>query len=168
MKKFLLIWLIFISSNLEAQIAMPLLKATFIYNFAAQTEWPEAYRSGDFIIVVYGESPIAAELQKISSTKKVGTQKMVVKSCSNISTLEKCQLLFVSEGQSAKLADIITAIGTNSTLIITDGSDLCKKGAMMSFVIKSDKLGFEMSKSNMSKVNLKPTIYLEKLAIPVN
>lgn len=168
MKTKILIFVLLACNSLFGQIPMPLLKATFIYNFAAQTEWPESYRTGDFVIGIIGESPVATELTKIANTKKIGTQKIVLKTYQGAASLEKCHLIFISESQSSKTSEIVTAVGTNSTLIVSEGSDLCKKGSMMNFILKSDKLGFEMSKNNMSKVNLKPTTYLEKLATPVN
>lgn len=165
--KFLAICL-FALNSVMAQVQTPALKAMFIYNFAAQTEWPESYRSGDFIIGILGSSPASSELEKLAQVKKIGSQKIVIKLFSSAAMMDKCHLLFIADGQSAKAGEVASNIGTSSTLIVSEGDGLCKKGSMINFFVKADKLGFEMSKSNMAKCNLKPTNYLEKLAVLVN
>lgn len=165
--KFLLICLIAVSGAF-AQVQTPALKAMFIYNFAAQTEWPESYRNGDFVIGILGTSPASAELEKLAQVKKIGAQKIVVKLFSSPAMMDKCHLLFVADGLSGKITEVASSVGTSSTLVVSEGDGLCKKGSMINFFVKADKLGFEMSKGNMAKCNLKPTNYLEKLAVIIN
>jgi hypothetical protein len=151
-----------------AAYAQPALKAMYIYNFCSQTEYPAEYRSGDFVVGVLGSSPVYDELQKIAQSKKVGTQTMVVKSFSSASSVSKCHLLFISEDQSGSLSKVMISIGSANTLIVGEKEGLCKEGASMNFVLRDQKLKFELSSPNMEKRGLKPTSYLEKLAIPVN
>ena len=45
------------------------MKAIFIMNFTKLIEWPKAYREGDFVVGVVGESPLYTELIKMAKTK---------------------------------------------------------------------------------------------------
>lgn len=58
-------------------------KALFLYNFIKNIEWPQAYKQGDMIIGVMGNTPIIKELETITSSQKAGNQMMKVKVFSN-------------------------------------------------------------------------------------
>jgi len=143
-------------------------KARYILNFANQTEWPAAYRSGNFVIGVIGNSTVAKELQKICKTQKVGGQTVEVKVFSNANSVDKCHLLFIPQNQSGNIGKIVDKTSSNSTLLVSDNKGLVKEGSMINFVLRNKKLNFEMNKNNITKRGLKITSYLEKLAIVIN
>ena len=166
--KLIAIALLFTMKATQAQTSMSVIEATYIYNFAAQIEWPEAYRSGDFVIYVLGNSDVYSELLKIAETKKVGTQKLVVKRISSATGIDKCHLIFISKQESSIIARVLESTSNYSTLIVGENEGLCREGAGVNFVIRNDKINFEMSKNNMNKRGLKSTAILLKLAIMID
>lgn len=146
------------------QTTLPLLKATYIYNFATQIEWPGSYRNGDFVIYVLGSSEVFNELTDLSKTKKVGAQPLVVKNISHYSQIAKCHILFISKEESGNIARCIEATSNFSTLLVGENPGLCAVGAGINFIVINNKLNFELSKSNLEKRGLTPTSFLNKLA----
>src|SRR4028119_2478204 len=59
--------------------------SVFIYNFIKYIQWPSSAQSGDFVIGVLGSSGIIPELEKMASTKTVGSQKIVVRRFNSVS-----------------------------------------------------------------------------------
>ncbi|HZG00846.1 MAG TPA: YfiR family protein, partial [Chitinophagales bacterium] len=53
--------------------------ANIVYRFTKYIDWTPAKKTGDFVIGVVGESPLIDKLKQITSNKKVGEQKIVVK-----------------------------------------------------------------------------------------
>jgi len=144
-----------------------LLKSVFIYNFGTLIEWPASYKSGQFVIGVYGNTPTYNELVKMSSQKKIGSQSISVKKISSTSEATGCHLVLISPDKAGETANMQKAIGSKSTLIVTDKAGAAKEGAGISFTQVSSKIRFELNKANCAKQNLKISGNLEKLAIPV-
>ena len=61
----------------QSEEANAKIKAIYIYNFTKYIEWPETYREGNFVVGVLGTSvPLVNELNKMATSKTVGTQKI--------------------------------------------------------------------------------------------
>jgi len=160
--------LFFVATSLvNAQVAQ--LQSMFIYNFTKQIEWPPAYRQGEFVIGVLGNSQIVAELSKLAQTKTVGSQRIVVKKFTTAKAIEKCHILFVSQDASSSTEKAVEKITENSfnTLIIGEQEGLTQSGAAINFVIRDRRQNFELKKANAAKYGLKISAYIEKLAIIV-
>ena len=143
------------------------IKAVYLYNFSKYVEWPEEYKSGNFIVTVIGSSPaLLAELNKMSE-KKVGTQQLIIKTLSSASNVEKSHIIFIPNEGSAQFADAFDKVKKYSTLVVTEKPGLAKQGAVINFITKENKQKFELNKSNAEKFKLKISSNLSALAIPV-
>ncbi|MCB0403013.1 MAG: YfiR family protein [Flavobacteriales bacterium] len=140
------------------------MKAIFILNFTKLIEWPEKYREGNFVVGVVGESPLYNELVKMSSTKKVANQSLMVKQFNSPDDITKCHILYLSKDESDALNAVITKVKSNSTLIITEKQGLVDKGAGINFIVKDNRQKFELNKGNVEKYKLKVSSNLEALA----
>ncbi len=142
-------------------------KAVFIYNFTKYIEWPKAYRDGDFVVGVIGESPLYQELVKMAKTKKVANQSLKIIKYNSLNDLHKCHILYLSRGKSSEIYKVIKKVKSNSTLIITEEGGLADKGSGINFIVKNNRLKFELNKTNVEKHKLKISSSLEALAIIV-
>jgi hypothetical protein len=149
------------------QTGIPKAQSMFIYNFSRLIEWPAEDKQGDFIIGVLGSSDIFSELETFCNGKKVGTQGIIVKRFKDATELAKCHILFISYGKTSGLADILTKVGSNSTLLVGEKKGCVEGGAAICFVITEDKLKFELKTANASKAGLKVNSKLEEMAILV-
>ena len=143
------------SSDMFAQDANTKIKAIFIYNFAKYVEWPPQKANADFVItLVTANSSLIKELEKMALTCKVGTQKIVVKVCTKPSEVGKTNLLFLGNDKVTQIAEYNTKCLANNILLVTEGTGLIKKGAILSFVYADNKQQFELSKINAKKAGL--------------
>jgi len=149
----------------EAQIAK--YKSMFTVNFIRYIGWPEEATKGNFVIGVLKDKTVAANLKKLTLGKKFGYQQIIIKEFKNINEVTDCQILFVSKliNYSNKNSEIIKQkLGNKNSLIVTNSEGSTKKGAMINFVIRDNKLKFEISSTNASKFGLKFSSSLTSLS----
>jgi hypothetical protein len=163
----LLIFLItlFYFNSVNAQDINYKVHSMFMYHFTKHVDWPEAKKSGDFVIGVLGNSPIISELEAIAVTKKAGNQLIVIKKLDSEADVTSCHIVFLPANKSGNLEGIITSIGTKPVLIVAEKAGLGKKGACLNFIIHEDKLKFEINKQSIEAKNMKISGDLLKLGI---
>jgi hypothetical protein len=142
------------------------LHSVFIYSFARYIQWPEEASTGDFHILVLGESPILPELNNLAGKKKVGERTIQVTQINSASELRKCNILFIPNDKSALLSEILAKLGENTpTLVVTEQAGLGTKGSNINFVQRDGKLAFELNSNSFIKRKLKPSTELTRIAI---
>lgn len=144
-------------------------KAVFLYNFTKYFEWPEKMKSGNFIIEVIGtNSSLNQELNKMASSKQVGTQKLEIKNSTNVDANIKPHIIFILSESSDMVKEISLKYKGKGSLIVTEKSGLAKSGSAINFVVVDNKQKFEYSKNNAVKAGLKTGDGLNSLAIAVD
>lgn len=157
--------LLFNMWRLHAQTSIAQAQAVFIYNFTRLTEWPSDFKTGDFVIGVYGSSETFSEIKNFTTGKMVGNQPITVAKYSGVADIKRCHILFVAFGKTKEMAAISGALGSSRTLIITERKGGLEEGAAINFAIVDDKLKFEIKVSNATKMGLKIHSNLENMAI---
>lgn len=167
MKKVIVIFLFFGSLGVSAQTAeIAKYKAMFVLNFIRYIGWPDASKEGDFIIGVVKESAIAENLKGQTTGKKFGFQNIVIKEFKTVEEITDCQLLFFSNNQNfSRTAQlVIDKLNNSNSLIVTDVEGAIKDGSMINFVVRDEKLKFEISSANAEKFGLKFSSALTSLS----
>lgn len=129
--------------------------ANIIYHFTKYINWPEARKSGDFIIGVVGESSILDELKKATNGKSVGNQKIVVKYFTPSENNYDCHIIFICEDESSKLKKIDLLTFNSNTLIITEGEGLAWRESCINFILVDSRTKLQINITNTEKRNLK-------------
>jgi hypothetical protein len=155
------------STSLKAQATDYRFHSVFIYNFTKYIQWPESYQSGDFVIGVLGNSPIAAELEKLSANKTVGMQKIIVRKFKSADEIGTCHILFLPVTGSNSFEEVQEKLKGKHTLVITEKSGLAQKGSGINFIQQDNKWKFELNESATQSAGLKVSKELSKLAINV-
>lgn len=166
MKRFSLlvcVMLCLTATKVKAQASASQAQAIFIYNFTRLIEWPN--KDGDFVIANIGSNELHADLEKFTTGKRVGAQRIVVKKYKDVSEIEKCNIIIVGSSKTSRLQEIIEKIGRNHTLIVTEKAGSLDLGSAINFVMNNDKLKFELRSANTSKHGLKISSQLESMAI---
>ena len=143
-------------------------KALFIYNFTKYIDWPSDYLNNDFVIGVYGSSPILTDLELIASKRKVGVQTIIVQQFNSVNDIGKCHVLYIPPNKSSSLADVIAKIGNEPTLIISDAPGLAHKGASINYVLRGTQQDFEINKRKIEASHLKINSALLSLGTVIN
>jgi hypothetical protein len=148
-----------------SQTGIPRAQAMFIYNFSRLIDWPANYKTGPFIIGVFGASGILNELQNYTNGKSVGQQSIEVKRYDEAGGIEKCHILFIPFSKTKNMGEILGSIGNNSTLIVTEKNGALDAGSAINFQIIGDKLKFEVKEGNASKYGIKLSAKLQEMAV---
>ena len=144
-------------------------KAIYLYNFTKYIEWPGDYKSGNFVIGVYGTYPtLLSELNRMASTKTAGSQKFEIRSVASVEAASKYHILFISKENLGQFTDIATRLKGKGTLLVTEKDGMTKKGSAINFVLVDNKIKFQLNKPNAEKHSLKVSRELESLAVKEN
>lgn len=139
-------------------------QALFIYNFSRLVEWPAEVKTGDFVIGILGRSDLEESLNAFVSNKKVGNQKVVVKTFNSVEEIAACHILFVPHGKSSQM-DELKAKLSKGTLIVGEKHSLVEQGAAISFKIIDNKLKFRLKEENATRYDLKVSKSLKEMAL---
>jgi hypothetical protein len=168
MKKLLLTLVFFIVAPHVSHAQSEKFKALFMYNFTKYIEWPASVRQGDFIIAVFGNSPMTKELEFIAAKQKVGAQNIIVKTFNSVNEIDFCHILFVPASKSSTLTQIVEKVAGKSILIITDKEGMANQGSGINYVKDGDRIKYELNKKSIEKRGLVVNSSLVTLGIPVN
>jgi hypothetical protein len=136
--------------------------ALFVVNIAKYSSWPNM--NGDFQITVYGKSKAYDELLK-QHGKNVNGHLINVNQVDNIAEIGYPHILYLADGKSSSLDDILKATQGKSTMIITEREGLYKKGAGFSFVIMDNStLRYDINNTELEKRQIKVSKNLTSLA----
>ncbi len=145
-------------------------KAVFTINFIRYIGWSDKAKEGDFVIGVVKSKEISDWLRNLSKGKKFGFQNVIIKEFKSPADVTYCQVLYIPSNinLSKNASTIIDNLGSESTLIITEKEGATKYGAMINFVIRDDKLKFEIHKANAQKSGLQISSKLETMAAAIS
>lgn len=142
-------------------------KALFMYNFTKYLEWPSTKNKGDFIIGIYGTSPIYNDLRIIAEKRKVGTQHIVVKKLTQASDLAQCHIVYLPENRSGKIDEVSDNCKGKGIVIISDKPGLAKSHSGINYVKVDGKQNFEINKKHLEIEGIKINSALLSLGILV-
>lgn len=137
----------------QDQLAKP--KALLTLSFIRYLGWSDAARKGDFVIGVLRDREMASWLSSQSEGKKFGFQNVVVKTFRSVAEVTDCQVLYVSKNISfsRNAATLLDKVGKD-TLIMTEEEGATQSGSMINFVVRDNRLRFELSKKNAQMANI--------------
>jgi hypothetical protein len=139
--------------------------SVFVYSFTRYVIWPDTYNSGDFEIMVLGDSPIIDELKAMAQAKKVGDRSIKVTKITSPTDIRKCNMLFVSASKTALIPEVMEKINTQSILVISEEVGAAQKGSDINFIVKDGKLAFELNQASVTRQGLRVSNELSRLAI---
>jgi hypothetical protein len=147
----------------QAQTTNYQVHSLFVMNIARYSTWPSGI--GEFHIVVYGKSKIYDELVKQVAGKNINGLTAKVSQAENVGNISDAQIVFLADGKSNNLGDIIKATEGKSIMIITEREGLFKKGAGFSFVLTDNNtLRYDINNAELEKRNIKVSKNLANLA----
>jgi hypothetical protein len=168
MKKFIVLFVFTLAFHFSySQTEIQKAQSIFIYNFTRLIEWPESYKTGDFVIGIFGNSDIFGELETYTAGKKVVVQNIVVKKFKDVSEIDKCHILFVSYSKTSALPDVLKKTESSPTLVIGERKNFINEGGGIGFILLDDKLKFELNVPAATRNGLKINSKLQEMALTV-
>jgi YfiR/HmsC-like len=136
----------------------------FVYNFTKYIQWPETAIKDDFVIGVFGKSPILEELQKMGALKKAGDKNIRVIELSDATLASEVHIVFIPDDKTAQIPNIVAALKGRPVLLVAERQGAVEKGAGISFLSDHNSLKFELNSASITNQNLKIAKTLEALA----
>lgn len=164
MKKYIVavIMLLVFTGISNAQISTA--KAAYIYTITKYMKWPAEYNSGNFVIGVYKNDPIVSELKKLAARKKYENRKISIKVFNSVNEISKVHVLFVPSQSTSKLKEINSTLRRHNTVIIGDNPNAIRYGAGINFIVKNNRLNFEVKSINIIKKDIQVIKKVELMA----
>jgi hypothetical protein len=148
----------------RAQVSNYKAYTLFVYNFTKYIQWPDGVIKDEFVIGVYGKSPIQEELQKMVALKKAGDKIIRIAEFSESNLTSEVHILFIPEDKTNQMPTIVAALRGKPVLLVAEKEGTIQKGAGISFMTDQNNLKFELNSTSISNQNLKVSKALEALA----
>jgi hypothetical protein len=158
------------------------IKAAFIYNFMKFVDWPEGKTKDPnepIIIGIIGKDPFGDLFDPITSKQIKGRKSLIrrfegleqLKKSRDadklIESLRKCHLLFICSSEKENLTNIIHTVSKYSVLTIGEMPDVLESGGIINFLLKENKVHFEINLVAAKQANLTIRSQLLRLATRV-
>jgi hypothetical protein len=143
-------------------------KAAFVYNFARFVEWPPSPPRQSVRIAVLGRGDLAAPLEEITRGKTVNGRPIEVIRVPSAASVPHCDLLLVERSESKHLKSVVQAVVGSPVLIVCDGPNCLKDGAMIGFQLVEESVRFQINQEAAEKAGLKISSQLLKVALPAS
>jgi len=130
------------------------LKAAFLYNFVAFTEWP-ADVANTLNVCVYGPDPFGEELDKYRG-KNVAGRSLAMRRVNSVDNLGSCQVVFVARPVIGNLARVLDSLSGSPVLIVADSPGAARQGAAINMSAEQSKVTFEanLAAARRNRLNL--------------
>jgi len=141
------------------------LKAAFIYNFIAYTEWPNGIGS-DINLCVYGENSFGHEISALDG-RNVNDHLIKIQNKNHIEDLLDCQVIFIADSVIENLPSILGSLDTKPILTIADSKNAANEGVALNMGIAKNKIIFEANLKAARRAGLTLSARLLRLATKV-
>lgn len=141
------------------------IKAAFVYNFAAFTEWPADIGS-TLNLCIYGTDPFGAEILPLAG-KKIGERHLALHQRSTLAALKGCQIVFVASPESAQLPRVLEALRGQPVLTVADTPGALQQGVMLNMRLTEGRVSFEANLAAVRPARLSLSSKLLRLAAEV-
>ena len=170
----LLFFVIFAAGlNCQAQNVQPTkyqIEAAFIFNFARFVDWPtQAFTdaSSPMVIGVLGKNRFGTDLAQMISGKTIRGHPLQFQECASLTEAARCHVLFISDSEKSRVAKIISGLGNDSVLTVSETDDFIAAGGMINLRIVNDKMRFDINNSAAKSAGLTISSKLLSLAMTV-
>jgi hypothetical protein len=142
-------------------------KAVYLYNFARFVNWPQgSNKAGTFTVCVLGRDPFGPILDETLAGDTIGGRKPIARRVASVHETE-CEILYISSSEAGRVKQILASIDKPGVLTVSDLPDFATGGGMIQFVMKENKVRFEVNLAAAEKAGLNVSSQLLKVAAAV-
>lgn len=148
------------------------IKAGFIYKFMFFARWPKSYAVNtqfSVIIGILGENPFG-DIFNVLEGEKVEGKPISLQYFgpdTPAADLRRCRILYIHPSMEPQLGNILEMLEKYPVLTVSEIRHFTQKGGMINFVIKNNRVEFEINKNAAQQVGIKLSSKLLRLAIHV-
>ncbi|HEX4119132.1 MAG TPA: YfiR family protein [Verrucomicrobiae bacterium] len=142
-------------------------KAQCLYHFAKYVDWPTngfPNEGAPIYIGVIGNDQFAETLKAAVIGKNVNGHPLAIQVVERGGDASKCQILFVSYTENKRLDRILAPINSSPVLTVGEGNTFGQGGGIISFVIRNQRIRFDIDLTAAKRSGLKISSKLLSLA----
>jgi hypothetical protein len=146
------------------------LKARFMSRFIHFIAWPdlgsqyEPDTRRDFVVAVYGSSPITRHLDRLFENTVVNGRDIKVRVVDDLDRVKECSVLFLPASVGDDLDAILTETRSRPILTVGDSEGFAARGVIINFYQDGEFLRFEVNRSATDRAGLQLSSNLLRLA----
>ena len=138
-------------------------KAAYIYNFLQFIEFGNLKVSATYNLCLYTNKPVPAELEALSG-RTLAEKNIAVITLTAPSGIDSCHLVFFIGPNETPTNPNIKAAAKLGALTLGENEDFLNSGGMINFVLKENKLRFQVNLAAVKEANIEIRSRLLKLA----
>lgn len=144
-------------------------KAVYLYNFGRFVVWPGAATAAQetFDVCVMGRDPFGSALDATLAGETINNWKLAARRIAIPREATNCQILFISSSEAPRIKGILAAVGSSAVLTVSDMPAFTSNGGMIQFVLKENKVRFEVNLTAAEKAGLTLSSQLLKVATDI-
>jgi hypothetical protein len=151
------------SALLAAEPVEYAVKAAYLTKFGIYVEWPDMAPGTALNLCVVGEDPFGKTLDSAASGQQPGNRPLAVKRLKEITPESGCHIAYFSNAYPATL-QAIDALRGHPVLTVSDSAG---KGAVINFVLRENRVRFEIDEAAAEQNSLVLSAKLLGLALNV-
>lgn len=140
-------------------------KARYIGVLAEFVTWPggpEAEHS--LVLGVIGRSPFEANLEEEFARRHVKGRQVRVEYFRNVNGIRNCQILFICESESDRIAEILAALRGSPVLTVGDSQGFAQRGVMVNILLEQRRVNLDINLTTLRQTGLEISSHVLKLA----
>jgi hypothetical protein len=141
------------------------LKAAFVYNFAAFTEWPADTGSAINLCIV-GNDPFGKELDPLRG-RALGSRTLSVHNRPATDALQGCQVVFIAPSAIGQLPRLLDGVRGRPVLTVADSAGAARQGVALNMAVLNGRIAFEANLNAARGAGLDLSSKLLRLATEV-
>jgi hypothetical protein len=142
-------------ASLEYQV-----KAVYLFNFAKFIEWPAEAQSGPITICIAGQNPFGDVLEETLRGEIVNGRPLAMRVIAGPEP--GCHVVFVPQGTGT--TTYLLAAQGSPTLTVGETPDFISQGGIISFILESGKVRFQIDSKAAERAELRISSHLLRLA----
>jgi hypothetical protein len=145
------------------------IKAAYLLNFAKFVQWPaDGSPAADPLkFCVLGRDPFGPVLDSLVAGQQIGGKNIVIRRLSRAADAVGCHLLFIDASENPQLTADLSALGNMPVLTVSEIPDFVSHGGIIQFVLKDNRVRFEINLGNAERVGLSLSARLLNVALSV-
>ena len=145
-------------------------KGAFLLKFGEYVDWPARAFAGPnapFIIAVMGSDAMGDVLELLGNRLLINGRAVQVRRVARSEPVIPAQILFVGAAEGERLRTLAEGLKAASVLIVTESSKPAMPAGMINFVIRDNRVRFEIDADAADQAGLKISSKLLSLAVAV-
>lgn len=141
-------------------------KAAFVLNFAAATQWPPPI-DRPLQLCVLGQAAFDAMTRPLDR-KLVAGRPVAARALRNRESPAGCDVVFVAREQATSIPRLIEEVDGAPVLTIAESPGMAQRGIMINLVFAGEQIAFEISQTAVRKTPLSLSSKLLRLAVAIH